>query len=144
MTPQILGKISLVATILVLTFVPAPFSWLAIGIQLPWWLYNSDDPLPDYVSAPELQRYAPWLATTLWYIRNPLHNFCAYVIGFKGLPVWTLGRSTTRWAEGFNWQINFVFYFLPLPFVSWRRMLEAYAGWANDGRFGLALRRRHD
>ena len=111
MTPQVLGKISLVATILVLTYVPAPFSWLA---------------------------------TVLWYLRNPLHNFCAYVIGFKGLPLWGFGRSATRWADGFNWQINFFLYVLPLPFVSWRRMLEAYVGWANDGRFGIALRRRHD
>jgi len=41
---------------------------------------NDDDPYPPiWFMTNEPQ----WIRTIMWYVRNPLHNFFWYVIGFK-------------------------------------------------------------
>jgi hypothetical protein len=97
----------------------------------------------------------------MWQLRNPLHNFTFYVIGFaarKNLPLFKLAlistkeisffqrlKKTTPFPMGINSGIYFGLHML--PFVSFRlnlfkwRWLEGYTGWRPNGAFGFfALR----
>jgi len=49
--------------------------------KLLWAIFgNDDDPYPPiWFMTNEPQ----WIRTIMWYVRNPLHNFFWYVIGFK-------------------------------------------------------------
>ncbi|MBA3236737.1 MAG: hypothetical protein H0T62_00100 [Parachlamydiaceae bacterium] len=95
-----------------------------------------------------------------WQIRNPLHNFTAYVIGFKNavnVSFTQLALITTK-EISFYQKLRKVSVF-PMndssgvyiglhnnrPFISLRckvmnKWLESYAGWRPRGGFGLAFR----
>jgi len=83
---------------------------------------NADDPVPITSQL--------WL---YWYfVRNPLHNFMAYWIGFKDKNL----DYTQIWNTKQRWN-------LVLPFFSYRgKKWEIYIGWRPDSKmFGIALRR---
>lgn len=68
-----------------------------------------------------------------WYfIRNPLHNFMTYWIGFKDKNL----DYTQIWNTNQRWN-------LVLPFFSYRgKKWEFYVGWRPPNKaFGIALRR---
>lgn len=97
----------------------------------------------------------------MWQIRNPLHNFSAYVVGFKGEK----NIQYTQYLHISTQEISFykrlpkvdvfpmsdhtgIYFGLnnKRPFVSSRvnllglRWLEGYAGWRPFGSLGFALR----
>jgi len=90
--------------------------------------YNNPIP-PDWCFA----KYGKIKAYLYWYfVRNPLHNFMAYWIGFKDRNL----DYTQIWNTKQRWN-------LVLPFFSYRgKKWEMYIGWRPDSRmFGIALRR---
>jgi len=93
-------------------------------------LGNYDNPFPPDWYLPE----KPFLYRLVrWGLRNPLHNFMFFWIGFKDRNL----DYTQIWNERQNWN-------LVLPFFSYRgKKWEWYIGWRPDSRaFGIALRRR--
>jgi len=113
-----------------------------------WWFDNEHDPMP-----PERmhlwENYKPWIRYLLWRLRNPMHNFCYYVLGVADkeflvtgdypsstfIPTGTgYNRLTLTGTDG-SWTRKFVSYRGP----KW----EWYYGWNHDGRWGLALRHAH-
>ena len=49
------------------------FLWIVFG--------NNDNPYPPDWFMPKCEH--DWLRQYMWYVRNPMHNFFFYVIGFK-------------------------------------------------------------
>jgi len=90
---------------------------------------NFDDGLPSSI----VERFGKVKGFIYWYfIRNPLHNFCFYWIGFKDRNL----DYSHIWNQKQSW--NFV-----LPFFSYRgKKWEFYFGWRPDTKaIGFALRR---
>lgn len=91
-----------------------------------------------------------------WWLRNPLHNFCFYVIGTADCvnDEITLFKASKRGLQGFNYKAvgDTVFadeassLFIALhgkkPFISLRlgskrRSFDFYVGWRERGNFGI-------
>lgn len=106
-----------------------------------WWLGNDDTP-----TAPDWYRPGKRWRTLYWYLRNPLHNFTRYVIGFCDRDHYVTGRVPAAmvlrrdWNER-GWQYALVWAgWLPLPFASYSgKHVTWYAGWRPGGDFGLKL-----
>lgn len=93
-------------------------------------LGNFDDPIPPDWYMPNKPYWVRWC---MWFfIRNPLHNFMAYWVGFKDRNL----DYTQIWNQKQRWN-------LVLPFFSYRgKKWEGYIGWRVDSRmFGIAIRR---
>ncbi|MEJ5227211.1 hypothetical protein [Thermodesulfovibrio sp.] len=96
-------------------------------------LGNYDDPAPPNDYMPDKPYWFRWI---MWFfIRNPLHNFMHYWVGFKG-------RKHLTCYTGDIWnnkhRLNIV-----LPFISYKKdNREFYIGWRPDSKaFGFAIRR---
>jgi len=108
-----------------------------------WWIGNDEDPVP-----PDWYRPGEKFRKTLWYLRNPLHNFTNYVIGVKDL---SNKRGWSRCGEypemvfspQKGWNFSVIHYgMLRLPFVSyWNAHYKFYIGWRDRGNFGVKINR---
>jgi hypothetical protein len=133
--------------------------WFDIGHWITWTLFGNDD---DGVFGP--YNYRPHQRNNLakalaWTARNPLHNFCFYVIGSAHRP-----NSEIDLLKVGNRRISMLHYkpqgntvfasecsslYLALhggkPFISFRlmylstRRLDFYLGWRDRGNFGMKL-----
>jgi hypothetical protein len=112
-----------------------PYPWYK-KINPLWWFGNANDPV-DRVNAdgsPAHPKIAPgkplWWRKVVWAFRNPLHNFCFFVIGLSDRRY--LINDGEIWPnEGQKWNIR-------LPFISYRgKKWEWYIGWRNGRNFGL-------
>jgi len=85
-------------------------------------------------SLPANQRIRYW-------IRNPAHDFTAYIIGFDGDPRYRTvrGNPDTVLQEGGTWAVR-RWRWLLLPFVSYQHHFKCYLGWRPDGTFGGKFR----
>jgi len=104
-----------------------------------WWLGNYIDPVDSVNSKgePNHPTFYPnkplWIRNILWAIRNPLNNFCFYVIGLADNPELVnfnnIDPQTGR-------SVNII-----LPFFCYKgKSKEFYIGWRNGTKFGIALR----
>ena len=106
---------------------------------------NSDDPVvPDWFwpSGPKWARQFFWL-----YLRNPLHNFTHYYIGFTGKEFARTPcvQDCTNFKEPRGWHTHWIHYKdRAFPFISYQNSkIQAYVGWRADGSWGgPTLRRR--
>jgi len=117
-----------------------------------WWFGNEDDGWcseKDKGMAWWRVRECPNGCTLLcklkWFIRNPMHNFFFYVIGFADEKVIT-EKGYTFWNPegGFNFAIRVPKSkpYIKLPFVSYRGTTwEWYIGWRERGNFGFTMRK---
>ncbi len=102
-----------------------------------WWFGNVDDPVP-----PDWYRPGSPSRGWLWQLRNPLHNFTFYVIGFADKPFTRTGRfpkAVFAPDGGWNWAVS-RHGWVRLPFISfngeWGRF---YFGWRERGNFGFKI-----
>ncbi|TDU64133.1 hypothetical protein EI77_04317 [Prosthecobacter fusiformis] len=104
-----------------------------------WWVGNADDPVP-----PHWYRPGQKMRSTLWQLRNPMHNFTFYVIGIHDKEFVRLGKqpgAVFRKGGGWNWAVIHHGW-LRLPFVSYEgENIRWYALWREKGNFGLKLHR---
>jgi hypothetical protein len=115
-----------------------PYPWYK-KINPLWWFGNANDPVdkinPD--GTPKHENFYPkkplWIRKILWGVRNPLHNFFFFVIGFEDRPeVVNPGKIWPK--EGQKWNIV-------MPFISYQgKKKEFYLGWRSGIRFGAAFR----
>ena len=112
-----------------------PISWKK-KINPIWWFGNYNDPV-DRVNAdgtPAHPDYFPnkptWFRKLAWATRNPLHNFCFFVIGLEDRKY--LVRDGEIWPDDTQkWNVR-------LPFISYRgKKWEWYIGWRKGWTFGL-------
>ena len=127
------------------------------GRRLMWmFLGNDDDGIFGEKGPNSEGNLTCWQAAT-WQIRNPLHNFCFYVIGSadRTNDEWDLFKITPHGICFFHYHplAKTVFadkrscFYCGLhgnkPFISLRikyfadRQLDFYAGWRERGNFGL-------
>ena len=122
---------------------------LSKKLNVCWWFGNemeqqlADAPWyrPEW---PEWRRRFYWL-----YLRNPLQNFRAVVIGvrdksFKVIsrpPAWTIQRNDLSPPEiGWHWNVCYGGdLWVPRPFVSYSGSIVFYLGWNTFGFFGFKL-----
>jgi hypothetical protein len=102
-----------------------------------WWLGNADttEPPDDYRPGQKNRR-------TLWYWRNPLHNFTFYVIGVADRDFARYGKEPDgvfAREGGWNWAVIRLGW-IRLPFVSYKgKHVRFYMLWRESGNFGLKL-----
>ncbi len=112
-----------------------------------WFIFgNSDDPYPPICCWPNKPL---WFRRFLWlFVRNPLHNFFFYVVGFTHRDRFIKGASCDDlFRNGWNWQLGKLAkqqYFW-IPFISYKkvfkkRIFEFYIGWRYAGNLGFACR----
>lgn len=129
--------------------------WYDAGHWLSWSLFGNDD---DGIFGEECD-YKPDLSIGIakashWYLRNPFHNFCFYVIGSasRDNPEFLLLKLTNQGVDGwhYNSPSNFgnkgTSFMTALhggkPFISLRiawtpnKISEFYLGWRERGNFG--------
>ena len=113
-----------------------------------WWFKNDDDPSPPthlWDGKPE------WYRMLRWWLRNPLHNFTHYVIGwvdtyasihemvFVSRYVYVKGGSPVRERRVFragSWSFTF-----PWPYIKYESPnFTFYFGWRKSGAFGVAFK----
>ena len=103
-----------------------------------WWLQNTDDTLP-----PDWYRPMDKHRVTMWYFRNPFHNFNFYVVGLVDKYFTRTGRYpelNTSPQRGWDLEISRRRVLL-LPTISYQRAwCTFYFGWRKNGAFGAALR----
>ena len=115
-----------------------------------WWFQNDFEQTLE--EAPWYEPDRPqWLRECMWNFRNPLRNFFAVVIGVQDrnytvcgkAPIDVIQRDDMSPPEiGLRdgWQYSFIYLYpwLVLPFISYSgRWVIWYAGWGQDGGFGL-------
>jgi hypothetical protein len=118
---------------------------------------NSDHRGPNRAPATFLQAINPvwWLGDVernpnwsrwQWFLRNPLCNFHAVIIGVADCfrtVYWS--KSPWSFAPDGGWNYGYTIIdggCIPLPFISWRgKRIECMIGWKTSGFFGYALRR---
>lgn len=89
-----------------------------------WWFLNSGEPLPPVDYAPTRPQ---WLRVASWYLRNPLQNFCKYVIGVNDRNYTVTGTApvtVTAWNDlpdgRTGWKYSLLHIgVLKLPFISY-------------------------
>ncbi len=119
-----------------------PFTW-SQKINPVWWWGNSDDPVPPFWYEPGNSH-----RNRDWFFRNPMSNFCNYVIGVadkdthrSGLYPKLVGNPNGGW----NFTVT-RWKFLFFPFVDYKARsvhFEFYFGWRERGNFGIACRSNH-
>ena len=102
-----------------------------------WWLENADEPV-----APAWYRPGKHNRDLAWHLRNPFHNFDAYVIGVSDKSFTRTGRfphNVFNPNGGWNWAVCH-YKALPLPFIAYeRKSVSFYFGWRERGNFGIKL-----
>lgn len=113
-----------------------------------WWLQNDLEPVAPANYHPD---WPTWARNFVYnFIRNPLSNFSAYVIGVKdrnyvirGTDPVDAGTLADVGRTGWKWSLIDLGGWVRLPFVGYAgpRVLF-YVGWAWEGNLGakLALR----
>ncbi len=115
-----------------------PYPWYK-KINPLWWFGNANDPVdalnPDGTPThPDFYPDKPlWIRKLLWALRNPLHNFCWFVIGLEDHP--ELVNFTNQWpSPGQKWNIH-------LPYICYQGThWQFYAGWRDGLSLGFAFR----
>ena len=119
----------------VIAYGKEPLQWLF------WALFGNDDNGQD-----DLNSEGEYRGFMRWWLRNPLHNLCAYVLGFKGgkLEYSTGGRYpsfvdglTVDWLKCSDHPTSI------LPKNQWFPFLHGpwfYWGWRSDGTFGVKVK----
>ena len=117
-----------------------------------WWLGNADDglcgerdPNMRWWRARECPNGCTLLCKLKWFIRNPLHNFMFYVIGFADRGV---SHSDKFWPQNGRKTIFLIRKVNGLPiWLPWfafkTKSWKGYIGWRDRGHFGIACRRYH-
>ena len=110
----------------------------------PWWLLisNIDDGyygINEPKHNPE-KKETLWLAIT-WWIRNPFHNLCWYVLGVAHKDRHIVGKYAD---EMHNPNGGWLFHYvqpvgskLKLPYISYKGLFKVYLGWRPSGAFSL-------
>src|SRR5258707_10235674 len=102
-----------------------------------WWFGNAGEPVP-----PDWYRPGKRCRNLMWRLRNPCHNFDAYVIGIADKPFTRAGRFPNLTANpngGWNWAVC-RYKRLRLPFIDYERgRFKFYWGWRINGAFGMKL-----
>ena len=135
-------------------------AWYDVGHWTSWMIFGNDDDGIFGEPANYHEKQSPGLKKALaWQLRNPLHNFCFYVIGSaqrqnSEFDLLKIGQGK---VEGMQYrgsgQNNFPYesscFYLALhggkPFVSLRLVYtpkyrsEFYIGWRERGNFGIKL-----
>ncbi len=99
-----------------------------------WWFGNANDPVTD----PDNDAFCPgkptWIRKLLWALRNPLHNFFAFVVGLDDQKA--IVNFGNQWPRpGQKWNVI-------LPFLCYKgTKWEWYIGWRNGTNLGAAFRR---
>jgi hypothetical protein len=119
--------------------------WKKLNIL--WWFGNDSEQTVDEATwyHPEWPYWRRWF---IWnFIRNPLQNFRAYVIGVQDrnytvigkTPVLTVQRNDLQPPQiGLQWCILKLL--IPLPFVSYSgSRITWYCGWQPTGFFGVKI-----
>ena len=125
-----------------------PPSWWKLGKFLWRILGNSDEPEPPKWFKPNK---SIWYRRFYWlFVRNILHNFTWYVIGFKDKDKFVYGKEPNKVfvSESWNWLIIHPLTKIPLyfPFVSYQkkiskdRLFQFYIGMRPDGAWGFKFR----
>jgi hypothetical protein len=76
--------------------VPKP---LSLKLNPVWWFKNDGEPDPPADYKPDKPQ---WLRVLFWYLRNPLVNFCDYVIGVEDRDHIAYGQAPidiTDWLD---------------------------------------------
>ncbi len=103
-----------------------------------WGIFgNADDTTapPTYMPGSSL-----WWRKICWWMRNPFHNLCFYVIGTADKPVVAIGKDPTCPFVTSGWNYTVIKYkWLRLPFISYQgTVIRAYLGWRPpEGSFGI-------
>lgn len=103
-----------------------------------WWLQNTDDTLP-----PDWYRPTDKHRVTMWYFRNPFHNFNFYVVGVADKTFTRSGRfPELNTSPQRGWDLEIIRRrVLFLPTISYQHpWCTFYFGWRKNGAFGAALR----
>jgi hypothetical protein len=108
-----------------------------------WWLKNDFEPDPPAWYMPGKPQ---WRRVVMWYLRNPLQNFNAYVIGVKDRDYTIVGSPHVMVAlledigeRGWAWKVTKLGW-LRLPHISYSgSKILVRAGWAPWGDFRLKL-----
>jgi len=98
-----------------------------------WWFGNANDPItPD--THPKFHPTKPlWIRKILWGIRNPLHNFFFFVVGFNDQPD-IVNPGSLKPKDGQKWNIV-------LPFIYYKGKKKIfYLGWRRGINLGAAFR----
>jgi hypothetical protein len=110
-----------------------------------WWFMNDDEQRVE--DAPWYRPEWPaWFRVVVWnFLRNPLQNFRAYVVGVSDRNYVVRGRAPVMTVQhndlvppeyGYLWCV-IELRWLRLPFVSYSgRHVVWYAGWQPSGFFG--------
>ncbi len=113
------------------------------------WLWsifgNDDEPFPPAGYVAETSSWPNWYRQFVWlFIRNPLHNFCFYRIGFVGKPFTRVGLYPN---DVFNprggWNICQTLYeekwYGFKSYTGTGFIKKYYRGWREKGNFGIKL-----
>lgn len=117
-------------------YTPHKRYWPPLSWRLPIWILvgNANDGYPP--------GFWPKIK---WFLTNPFHNFCFFIIGFANYVNWSVGRDPrTPFVEGWNWAFTAPMPFPAIfPFISHKgKTWKWYAGWrCPDGAFGFKFRR---
>ncbi|MEM7828195.1 MAG: hypothetical protein QW561_02520 [Candidatus Aenigmatarchaeota archaeon] len=101
-------------------------------------LGNYDEPEPP---ADKWKNCWKWLRHLLWFLRNPLHNFTFYWIGFVDKRFVSIGYlpKDVFAPRGYNVALR-VYKNIPFPFISYSgERLKWYLGWRERGNWGAKI-----
>ena len=104
-----------------------------------FWFGNANDAIDSLEtdgrpSHPDFHPTKPlWIRKILWALRNPLHNFFFFVIGFEDQP--EIVNPGSQWPkEGQKWNIV-------MPYICYKGTKKSfYLGWRNGTKFGGSFR----
>ena len=119
--------------------VPKP---LGLKLNPVWWFKNDGEPDPPADYKPDKPQ---WLRVLFWYLRNPLVNFCDYVIGVEDRDHIAYGQvpiDITDWLDagetGWKFGVLKVNLLVWLPYVSYTGThVLWHFGWYAGGRFQI-------
>ena len=99
---------------------------------------NFDDPIPpNWFEAGKKM----WVRKVLWWVRNPFHDLCFYIIGIADKSFTSIGKHPNHVFNpnyGWNWAVR-KYKIFRFPFVSYINHIKFYIGWRERGNFGIKL-----
>lgn len=106
-----------------------------------WALFGNDDDGIYGDANWNPTRKQSWLIALLWWLRNPCHNMCFYVINVKP-PFDRHSRNNWDVFAPTNYAFNWAYFasqsWFPYPFFSYNGALgKFYIGWRERGNFGI-------
>lgn len=120
-----------------------------------WWFFlkswlwsifgNDDEPNPPIWYVDETLNWPGWYRRFVWlFVRNPLHNFCFYRIGFVGKEFIRVGDYPKNvfnpeggWNRCESWYRGRVYSFRSYTGTGFIK--KFYWGWREKGNFGIKL-----